>query len=290
MTWFGRFPCSARRSSRSRLRGASTGASSLRTGFLTLRSSHLSPRLCSSLLLAAPQTLPLVCAVVVSALGIWTGISAIWSPAPALARNEFLLSLLYAFLLLLPALTAANCAKLSNCRHRCHIRARRERRRHRAPGSLRHRTRRPLRGRPADRARVLRQRPGRLLPRRALARTRRLRHGAASTLSSAPSRSVSPPRCSPAGSARRARAARSPSPSPRFVVFAAVPGRLRLLVPALCGGCPRRPPVPRADRGVPRGRRGRGCAARRRNRAGALRRRRRGRRRLRARRQQADRA
>ena len=40
VTWFGRSPCSARRSSRSRLPGASTGASSLRTGCHTRRSSH----------------------------------------------------------------------------------------------------------------------------------------------------------------------------------------------------------------------------------------------------------
>ena len=52
-----------------------------------------------------PPTLPLVCAVFVAAFGIWTGVSAIWSPAPALARNEFLLSSLYAFSLILPALT-----------------------------------------------------------------------------------------------------------------------------------------------------------------------------------------
>jgi hypothetical protein len=52
-----------------------------------------------------PPTLPLVCAVCLTAFGIWTGVSAIWSPVPALARNEFLLALLYAFLLILPALT-----------------------------------------------------------------------------------------------------------------------------------------------------------------------------------------
>ena len=52
-----------------------------------------------------PPTLPLVCAVFVTAFGLWTGISAIWSPTPALARNEFLLSILYGFSLILPALT-----------------------------------------------------------------------------------------------------------------------------------------------------------------------------------------
>ena len=52
-----------------------------------------------------PPTLPLVCAAFVTAFGLWTGISAIWSPTPALARNEFLLSVLYGFSLILPALT-----------------------------------------------------------------------------------------------------------------------------------------------------------------------------------------
>ena len=49
--------------------------------------------------------LPLVAAVLVAALGLWTGISTLWSPVPGLARDEFLLILLYALSLLLPALT-----------------------------------------------------------------------------------------------------------------------------------------------------------------------------------------
>jgi len=52
-----------------------------------------------------PSSLPLVCAAFVVALGIWTGVSALWSPAPALARNEFLLYSLYALSLLLPVVT-----------------------------------------------------------------------------------------------------------------------------------------------------------------------------------------
>ncbi|HWL34246.1 MAG TPA: O-antigen ligase family protein [Gaiellaceae bacterium] len=49
--------------------------------------------------------LPLVAATFLAAFGVWTGISAYWSPAPALARDEFLLVALYAFSLVLPALT-----------------------------------------------------------------------------------------------------------------------------------------------------------------------------------------
>ena len=49
--------------------------------------------------------LPLVSATVLALFGLWTGISAYWSPAPALARDEFLLTTLYAFSLVLPALT-----------------------------------------------------------------------------------------------------------------------------------------------------------------------------------------
>lgn len=49
--------------------------------------------------------LPLVPATLLVALGVWTGISAYWSPAPALARDEFLLISLYALSLVLPALT-----------------------------------------------------------------------------------------------------------------------------------------------------------------------------------------
>ncbi len=48
---------------------------------------------------------PLVSATVLAAFGLWTGISALWSPVPALARDEFLLIALYAFSLVLPALT-----------------------------------------------------------------------------------------------------------------------------------------------------------------------------------------
>jgi O-antigen ligase/polysaccharide polymerase Wzy-like membrane protein/tetratricopeptide repeat protein len=49
--------------------------------------------------------LPLVSATVLAAFGLWTGISAFWSPAPVLARDEFLLIALYAFSLVVPALT-----------------------------------------------------------------------------------------------------------------------------------------------------------------------------------------
>ena len=49
--------------------------------------------------------LPLVAATLVAALGLWSGISTLWSPVPGLARDEFLLVALYAFSLLLPALT-----------------------------------------------------------------------------------------------------------------------------------------------------------------------------------------
>lgn len=49
--------------------------------------------------------LPLFCAAFVAAFGVWTGVSAFWSPAPALARDEFLLTSLYALSLVLPALT-----------------------------------------------------------------------------------------------------------------------------------------------------------------------------------------
>lgn len=48
--------------------------------------------------------LPLFSATFLAALGVWTGISAHWSPAPALARDESLLISLYAFSLVLPAL------------------------------------------------------------------------------------------------------------------------------------------------------------------------------------------
>ena len=51
------------------------------------------------------RSLPLMCAALIAALGIWTGISAAWSPAPALARDESLLYALYALSLLLPGLT-----------------------------------------------------------------------------------------------------------------------------------------------------------------------------------------
>ena len=49
--------------------------------------------------------LPLVAATLVAALGLWTGVSALWSPVPGLARDEFLLLALYAFSLVLPPLT-----------------------------------------------------------------------------------------------------------------------------------------------------------------------------------------
>ena len=52
-----------------------------------------------------PSAPPVVCAALIAAFGFWTGISAIWSPAPALARDEFLLISLYALSLVLPALT-----------------------------------------------------------------------------------------------------------------------------------------------------------------------------------------
>lgn len=49
--------------------------------------------------------LPLSCAALLAVLGLWTGVSALWSPAPALARDEALLIALYALSLLLPPLT-----------------------------------------------------------------------------------------------------------------------------------------------------------------------------------------
>jgi hypothetical protein len=49
--------------------------------------------------------LPLFSAALLAAFGLWTGFSAYWSPSPALARDEFLLTTLYAFSLVLPALT-----------------------------------------------------------------------------------------------------------------------------------------------------------------------------------------
>ncbi len=49
--------------------------------------------------------LPLFSATFLAALGAWTGISAYWSPVPALARDELLLISLYALSLVLPALT-----------------------------------------------------------------------------------------------------------------------------------------------------------------------------------------
>lgn len=49
--------------------------------------------------------LPLVAAALVAGFGLWAGISATWSPLPALARDEFLLCSLYASILLLQALT-----------------------------------------------------------------------------------------------------------------------------------------------------------------------------------------
>lgn len=48
---------------------------------------------------------PLACAALAGGFGLWTGISAIWSPVPALARDEFLLSALYVLALALQALT-----------------------------------------------------------------------------------------------------------------------------------------------------------------------------------------
>ena len=64
--------------------------------------------LASTVFLAArPRTarLPLLTAGFVTALGVWTGASAFWSPVPSLARDELLLCTLYALSLLFPVLT-----------------------------------------------------------------------------------------------------------------------------------------------------------------------------------------
>lgn len=50
---------------------------------------------------ARPSRLPLALAALVAAFGLWAGISAIWSPDPALARDEFLLCALYASVVVL---------------------------------------------------------------------------------------------------------------------------------------------------------------------------------------------
>ena len=49
----------------------------------------------------ALSPLPLACAALVLAFGVWTAISANWSPLPALARDEFLLCSLYGFTLVM---------------------------------------------------------------------------------------------------------------------------------------------------------------------------------------------
>ena len=51
----------------------------------------------------ALSPLPLACAALVVGFGIWTAISALWSPVPSLARDEFLLCSLYGFTILLQA-------------------------------------------------------------------------------------------------------------------------------------------------------------------------------------------
>lgn len=49
--------------------------------------------------------LPLACAALIGCFGLWTGISASWSPVPSLARDEFLLSSLYGLTFALQAST-----------------------------------------------------------------------------------------------------------------------------------------------------------------------------------------
>jgi hypothetical protein len=49
--------------------------------------------------------LPLACAALVLGFALWAGITATWAPVPALARDEFLLSSLYALIIILQGLT-----------------------------------------------------------------------------------------------------------------------------------------------------------------------------------------
>lgn len=49
--------------------------------------------------------LPIVCTALVAGFGLWAGLSALWSPLPALARDEFLLTTLYVSVLALQACT-----------------------------------------------------------------------------------------------------------------------------------------------------------------------------------------
>ena len=51
----------------------------------------------------ALSPLPLACAALVVGFGVWTAISASWSPVPSLARDEFLLCSLYGFTIVLQA-------------------------------------------------------------------------------------------------------------------------------------------------------------------------------------------
>lgn len=50
---------------------------------------------------ATLSRLPLACAALVGGFGLWTAISASWSPVPTLARDEFFLIALYGFVLVL---------------------------------------------------------------------------------------------------------------------------------------------------------------------------------------------
>lgn len=50
---------------------------------------------------ATLSRLPLACAALVGGFGLWTAISARWSPVPSLARDEFFLIALYGFVLVL---------------------------------------------------------------------------------------------------------------------------------------------------------------------------------------------
>jgi len=52
-----------------------------------------------------PGRLPLVAAALLVGFGLWTAVSIAWSPLPSLARDDALLSLLYAGAFLTPLLT-----------------------------------------------------------------------------------------------------------------------------------------------------------------------------------------
>ena len=54
---------------------------------------------------ARTARIPLLAAGLIASLGLWTGVSAFWSPVPTLARDELLLCALYALSLLFPVLT-----------------------------------------------------------------------------------------------------------------------------------------------------------------------------------------